>query len=137
MYVDNLFLEGHLTPFDGVRADECGSIWFKVGVVADESEDQVERLVHLAAKLNIPDAAASRDDWLLFAQRLGGCLALRWDLHTDPNASPTGAKIDEIVKEADANFSDWMLRHYGTLASLPYLPSAADGPSGASGNRSW
>jgi hypothetical protein len=123
VYVDNLFLEGHLTPFDGVHADECGRCWFKVGVVAAESEDQVERLGRLAEKLNIPDATASRDNWLLFAQRLGECLALRWDLHTDPNASPTGAKIDEIVKEADANFSDWLLSHYGTLASLPYLPT--------------
>lgn len=123
VYVDNLFLEGHLTPFAGIRAGERESRWFKVGVAAAEIEDQSERLERLVAKLDIPRADASREDWLLFAQRLGQCLALRWDLHTDPNTLPTAMKIDEIVNEADANFSDWMRRYYGNLASLPYLPT--------------
>lgn len=125
VYIDNLFLEGHLTPFDGVQADECGDAWFKVGVVAERAQDHTERLTRLIEKLKFPEPDCSKDDWLKFAQRMGECLVLRWELHTDTSAESAIAQLQDITTEAETRFSDWMLTHYGTLASLPYLPGPA------------
>jgi len=123
VYIDNLFSEGHLTPFAGVGANECGGEWFEVGVVPAKIEDQAKRLERLVANLNVPKSDATKDTWILFAQKLGDCLALRWDIHTNANALKAASEIDEIVKEADAKFCEWMLRNFGTLHSLPPIPT--------------
>lgn len=123
VYIDNLFLEGHLAPYDGVTRESLGTSWARIGVAASMPEDKQDRLSRLLDRINPPDAGARRDDWLLLAQQLGECLALRRELHTEPTATEINKRVDALADSANDAFANWLLNHYGALSSLPYFPS--------------
>src|SRR2546429_2692100 len=90
VYIDNLFLEGHLKPLAAtdlaVHLDHLTlPAWLAVGLRLDPATDRLRRLRGFIASLesSIPAPHAARHyDWCTFAQRWAKLLALWHQAHT-------------------------------------------------------
>lgn len=123
VYMDNLFVEGLLAPTSVVRGADDGR-WFGVGVAGSLASSAENRFSHLTEELGaaVPNAEqASFFEWQQFALRWGTWVRLRWQ--TKPirdNQSEVKAHAFAIrVQEA---FTTWLIRGFGPMSSLPYLP---------------
>jgi hypothetical protein len=123
VYMDNLFVEGLLEPTTSVRAiDE--EHWYALGIAGSPASSPEGRYLHLLNELssNIPNAEnAAFQEWQEFALRWGTWVRLRWQTRRRRN---TRSKADavEFVGRVQAAFSAWLLRRFGPMSSLPYLP---------------
>ncbi len=127
VYIDNLFVEGHLNPTDAVpKSAVAGGSWMALGVAGDARLDALERLQRLIQKTReeMPDDHAARERWVDIAFRWAELCAIRWGLPADT----LGGVVDEVEKLHDAievRFSRWMLDHFGALHNLAYWPTPA------------
>ena len=118
VYIDNLFLEGHLQPIDHRHAGRLAKTWLRVGVRGTDDgaiADRLERLVE-RAELAIPGGDARYRDWLGFArvwgELLGSALAV----------SKEDDRAGQLRGRVDAAFDAWLHAHFAGLASLPSVP---------------
>lgn len=123
VYIDNLFVEGVLAPTTAIRAiDE--QHWFALGIAGSPASSPAGRFAHLLKELSIsiPDAEHARfQEWQEFALRWGTWVRLRWQTHQERDAQSEADTV-EFVGRVQAAFSAWLLRRFGPMASLPYLP---------------
>ncbi len=124
VYVDNLFVEGHLRPTAAVPKKLVRGTWIEVGVAGDDATtDDAARFKRLTDRLRdaIPGPQATFDAWVKTAQRFAEWLALRWKLVG--NALPVSEQDCESLHDAiESAFATWMLEHYATLHNLSYWP---------------
>ena len=123
IYIDSLFLEGHLRPIEHPRATAWAKTWAAVGLRIDPIADRARRADHLLASAidSIPGPEARHTDWLGFALRWGELLALH---HADgaplePNLLGRFATARSRVDEA---FTAWVGGRYGSLHNQPAVP---------------
>jgi hypothetical protein len=123
VYIDSLFLEGHLRPVEHPRGAAWAKTWAAVGLRIDPTADRARKAERLltSATESIPAAEARHTDWLGFALRWGELLALH---HAEGSAlepnlldrfAATRSKIDEA-------FTAWVGGHYGSLHNQPAVP---------------
>lgn len=122
VYMDNLFAEGLLEPTASVRPIEDG--WFAVGIVGSPASSAKGRFLHLLKELSdaIPDPEeASYQDWQDYSLRWGTWVRLRWKTlpDRDPQSEDDSVALAGRVQVA---FSSWLLRRFGPMATLGYLP---------------
>ncbi len=120
VYVDNLFVEGMLSPVEAPEGLRDG--WWRLGVKqVDPAALDQERWKRLTATLlqQLPADDADRSAWLAYAPRFAEWLALRWQLGALVETSEV-TKLHDCIEES---FARWMHRHFPGLANLPYLPS--------------
>ncbi len=124
VYVDNLFIEGHLTPTDEVAKADVKGTWLEWGVAGAEEEDQRRRFAKLSESLSgtIPAKEAGYREWIDFARCWAEWTALRMEGSVNA-AEPSPA--EELWSTADEHFTAWMQRHYPSLHNLAYLPRPA------------
>lgn len=117
VYIDNLFLEGHLQPIDHQQADRLAQTWLGVGVrrKGDENGHRLELLLE-RAESEIPSSEARHRDWLGFARVWGELLCTMLEEGTGDG------RIEHLRERVDAAFDDWLGTHYAGLASLPSVP---------------
>lgn len=123
VYMDNLFVEGFLDPISSVRAVE-GDQWFAVGIVGSPASSFEGRFLHLLSEMKsaIPSVEnASFQDWQEFALRWGTWVRLRWQTKPQRDAHSEADAV-AFVARVQAAFSTWLLRRFGPMSSLPYLP---------------
>ena len=123
VYIDNLFVEGHLTPTSAVPKELVRGTWMEVGVAGEAASDDADRFKRLTDRLQdgLPGPEAPFEAWVETAQRFAEWLALRWKL------ASTGLPVDEHDCEAlhdavERAFAEWMLEHYAALHNLSYWP---------------
>ena len=123
VYMDNLFLEGHLQPVEHPRAESLSKTWLAVGIRTNERADRDRRLDGLidAATGSIPSDKARHEDWLRFARIWAEINALRPELTPQPPESGQG-KFETLRTQVDAAFKAWIEKRYAGLASLPPVP---------------
>ncbi len=121
VYVDNLFIDGHLTPSNVVSRDSVPEPWMQAGVVGPAGEEPENRLELLLGKLEIPNADATPHDWSQLALRWGDISALRWRLATSDHPEQI-ARFEALQREVNEMFVAWLEVHYPSLASLGYVP---------------
>jgi len=126
VYIDNLFVEGHLAPSDAVPKAEFEGSWMALGVSGDLVEDAKARLLRLIemTKEELPDDHAAHDRWVDTAFRWAELVAIRWSLHADV-IEDVVATIDELHDTIEERFSAWMVEHFASLHNLAFLPSPA------------
>ena len=118
VYIDNLFLEGHLQPIDHLHAGRLAQTWLRVGVRGTDDGARADRLERLLerAETAIPSGDARYRDWLGFAriwgELLGSALAV----------SKEDDRAGQLRGRVDAAFDDWLHAHYAGLANLPSVP---------------
>lgn len=122
VYLDNLFLEGLLTPIEIDNLDLLSDHWCLVGVKQDPDKESKKRLSGLMAlcRDTLPDEDARHHSWLQFASRWAELCAA---FHT--NKSIVDESIfGELRSLVDTRFSTWMLNKYSSLHNHPPIPPA-------------
>jgi len=117
VYIDNLFLEGKLTPVEvkGIEVD-AGS-WVRSGIATsgvDDDELRISRLFGLVEK-ELPTAEARYSDWTAFALKWAELSSL---VHCG-NSTEYQTRLREIGDALNTTFAAWLADHYSSLINLP------------------
>ena len=125
IYIDNLFLEGYLTPVEEDAPDRLIGHWSLVGVLQDPGEElkkRVSGLLKLCGE-TLPAEGDRHQQWQQYAYRWAE-LSASYHSHRS-QLSATQAIVDdyaELQQKVDNSFSDWMLDKYTGLHNHPPTP---------------
>lgn len=120
VYMDNLFLEGFLTPVEHPPAAALENQWLHVGVASDETSrarQRFERLLEIAQSQE-PGEGADHQRWRRFARTWAELRSARLAL-AGPLPTPAEHAFRGLEAEVDENFARWLDRCYGALSNLP------------------
>ena len=121
--IDNLFIEGYLTPTDTISAGEATAAGYGFGV-ASENRGPYELLEDLTARVLelVPGSGDDHNDWRRFARIWGEWTATKCRVHSlaDTELATT---VSELQTQVQSAFETWMLDRYAGMISLPYLPT--------------
>lgn len=121
IYIDNLFLEGFLTPIEIENPEQLANHWCLVGVHVDAKKQLIKRvqgLIELCG-LSLPDVNARHQLWYQFASRWAELCAI---IHTQPVAAIS--TFYTLRDSIDARFTEWILNNYHSLHNHPPIPPA-------------
>lgn len=123
VYIDSLFLEGHLRPVEHPRAAAWAKTWAAVGLRIDPIADRARKAEGLltSATDSIPAPEARHTDWLSFALRWGELLAL---CHAEGGALEPNLLVPFATTQSriDEAFTTWVGGRYGSLHNQPAVP---------------
>lgn len=117
VYIDNLFLEGKLTPVEATDIEVDAGSWLRSGIVTsgtDNDELRISRLFDLVEK-DLPTAEARHSDWTAFALKWAELSAL---IHCG-NTTEHQTRLREIGDALNTTFAGWLADHYSSLINLP------------------
>jgi hypothetical protein len=117
VYIDNLFLEGKLTPVEAKGIEVDAGSWVRSGIATsgvDDDELRISRLFGLVEK-ELPTAEARYSDWTAFALKWAELSAL---VHCG-NSTEHQTRLREIGDALNTTFAGWLADHYSSLINLP------------------
>jgi hypothetical protein len=117
VYIDNLFLEGKLTPVEATDIKVDAGSWVRSGIAmagVDDEELRVSRLFDLVAK-KLPTVESRYSDWTAFALKWAELSSL---VHCG-NSTEHQARLREIGDALNKTFAGWLADHYSSLINLP------------------
>lgn len=122
VYIDNLFIEGKLTP---VQADEVAvenNSWIRSGIASADRVDEELRINRLFDHINngLPTELFRYSDWITFAQKWAELTSL---VHCGNNAEHK-TRLNEVGDGLNAIFIKWLFTHYASLINLPPIQPA-------------
>jgi hypothetical protein len=119
VYIDNLFVEGHLAPSDAISKNAVKGTWMALGVEGDVEDDAKARVLRLVemTREGLPKDHAAHEGWIETAFRWAELLALRWGLPADA-LSEVVEDIENLHDQIEDRFSSWMLDHFVSLHNL-------------------
>lgn len=123
VYMDNLFVEGLLEPTAAVCPIDDNR-WFAVGIAGSPASSSEGRFFHLLDELGatIPSVAdATYQEWQDYSLRWGTWVRLRWQTRPDRDAQSEADAVT-FAHCVQTVFSSWLLRRFGPMSTLPYLP---------------
>jgi hypothetical protein len=116
VYIDNLFVEGKLTPVNKPDIAIAPTSWIRCGISeagAEDNEVRVSRLFDLIEKEQ-PKIDSRYSEWLNFAQKWAELSAL---VHC--GSYEAGKKqLREVGAVLNGTFSQWLSVHYSSLITL-------------------
>lgn len=117
VYIDNLFVEGKLSPVlvNGIEVD--ANSWVRSGIVTsglDDEDLRISRLFGLVKK-ELPIAESRYSDWTAFALKWAEISSL---VHCGNN-SQHQTRLKEIGDALNTTFAGWLGDHYASLINLP------------------
>ena len=117
VYIDNLFLEGKLTPVEVKDiAVEAGS-WVRSGIATTgvgDDEFRISRLFTLIER-ELPTAEARYSDWTTFSMKWAELSSL---IHCSNNTE-SQTRLKAIGDVLNMTFAGWLADHYPSLINLP------------------
>ena len=117
VYIDNLFLEGKLTPVEAKGIEVDAGSWVRSGIATsgvDDDELRISRLFGLVEK-ELPTAEARYSDWTAFALKWAELFSL---VHCG-NSTEYQTRLKEIGDALNTTFAGWLADHYSSLTNLP------------------
>lgn len=117
VYIDNLFLEGKLTPVEAKDIEVDAGSWVRSGIATsgvDDDELRISRLFDLVEK-ELPTAEARHSDWTGFALKWAELSAL---VHCGISTEHQ-TRLREIGDALNTTFAGWLADHYSSLINLP------------------
>lgn len=117
VYIDNLFLEGKLTPVEAKGIEVDAGSWVRSGIATsgvDDDELRISRLFDLVEK-EMPTAEARYSDWTAFALKWAELSSL---VHCG-NSTEYQTRLKEIGDALNTTFAGWLADHYSSLINLP------------------
>lgn len=117
VYIDNLFLEGKLTPVEAKDIEVEAGSWIRSGIASFnvvDDELRISRLFGLVEK-EIPTAEARHSDWTTFALKWAELSAL---VHCGSNTEHL-THLREVGDALNTTFTGWLVDHYSSLINLP------------------
>ena len=123
VYIDNLFVEGFLTPTTSIPTERVRGTWMAIGVGGDEEGAKAGRVLKLLQLLEseFPGSEADHHQWLQTAQRWGETLALRWALEVSLSET-VQTHFEAMHDRIEYSFETWLKLHYASLSSLSPWP---------------
>lgn len=120
IYIDNLFLEGFLSPIEIESPDDLVDHWCLIGVKQNPEKEVRKRISGLVALCQdtLPDEDSRHQAWLHFAPRWAELCSLHYT-NKDVLGKEVFAELTEII---DTKFKEWMLNHYNSLHNHPPTP---------------
>lgn len=117
VYIDNLFLEGKLTPVEAKEINVDAGSWVWCGITtpgAADDEFRISRLFNHVEK-ELPTAEARYSDWTAFALKWAELSSL---VHCG-NSTEHQTRLREIGDALNTTFAAWLADHYASLINLP------------------
>lgn len=117
IYIDNLFVEGKLTPVEASDVEVNVGSWISSGIAdsfLDEEEPRISRLFDLVES-EIPKAEARYIEWNAFALKWAELSSLVHCCHRVDYQT----RLREVGSALNATFADWLADHYSSLINLP------------------
>lgn len=117
VYIDNLFLEGKLTPVEDTDIEVDAGSWVRCGIATsgtDKDALRISRLFDLVEK-ELPTAEARYSDWTSFALKWAELSSL---VHCG-NTTEHQTRLREIGDALNTTFARWLADHYSSLINLP------------------
>ncbi|BBL34625.1 hypothetical protein Nstercoris_00864 [Nitrosomonas stercoris] len=117
VYIDNLFLEGKLTPVAVTDIEVDAGSWVRSGITTsgmDNDALRISRLFDLVEK-ELPTAEARYSDWTAFALKWAELSSL---VHCG-NSTEYQTRLREIGDALNTTFVGWLVDHYSSLINLP------------------
>ncbi len=117
VYIDNLFLEGKLSPIAIGDVDSNAPSWIWVGIINDTTENERNRITGLFGLIRkeCPDEDGRFTDWTAYALKWGELTSLVHGFETDEFRR----SLEELSDEINALFGQWLVSHYSSLINLP------------------
>jgi len=117
VYIDNLFVEGNLTPIHKPELSFTPELWIKSGIVELTNEDDSVRCSRLfqLVEIDIPTAGCRHSVWINFAMKYAELAAL---VHRGSRTEDQ-ARLSQISASVNLIFAQWLVTHYATLINLP------------------
>lgn len=120
VYIDNLFVEGHLKTIAAHDLNLSSSDlqpfpWITNGVSVNPEVEQEQKLDRLLCRLadSLPTSEANHQTWLLFAPRWAELIVLR---QVNPSLqSKLQQSFIQLQQQVDKAFLHWIQLHYGGL----------------------
>lgn len=121
VYIDNLFLEGHLKTI-AAHDLNLSSIdlqpvpWITAGISVNPEVEQEQRLIKLIHHLSdsLPTSEVSHQAWLSLAPRWAELLVLRSQSSTSVQSKHEPSFV-QLQQQVDTAFLDWVQLHYRGL----------------------
>ena len=116
VYIDNLFVEGKLTPVQKPKVSIDAGSWIRSGIIeasADDDEVRISRLFELVEK-DLPTEECRYSDWTAYALQWAELSAL---VHCGSNGADK-SRLREMGDALNANFTRWLSDHYSSLINL-------------------
>jgi len=117
VYIDNLFLEGKLTPVESVDIELDEQSWIRSGIAVsttDDDELRISRLFDLVSN-ELPVAESRYTDWTAFAIKWAELTSL---VHNSQNNAHQ-SRLWEFSDDVNQKFADWLADNYASLMNLP------------------
>ncbi len=117
VYIDNLFVEGKLTPVDLPNIEIEKDSWILSGVSVSKTDSEILRISRLFELINATELSTNSryTDWISFAMKWAELSAL---IHTG-NSEQHRKQYKEIGNNLNGLFADWLETHYASLINLP------------------
>ena len=122
VYIDNLFLEGKLTPVEATGIEIDMGSWIRSGIAGagvDDEEFRVSRLFDFVDK-ELPTTEARYADWTAFALIWAELSSL---IHRGTSTEHQ-TRLREFGDSLNTNFASWLADHYSSLVNLPPINPA-------------
>ena len=117
VYIDNMFLEGKLTPVDATETEVDADSWVQIGIEAvgvNDEELRISGLFNLVEK-ELPTSESRYSDWTTFALKWAELSSL---VHCS-NTAQHQIRLKEVGDVLNATFAGWLGGHYASLINLP------------------
>jgi hypothetical protein len=117
VYIDNLFLEGKLTPVEATDIQVDAGSWVRSGIATsgvDDDQLRISRLFALVEKA-MPTDKARYSDWTAFALKWAELSSL---VHCG-NSTEHQTRLMKIGDALNTTFAGWLTNHYSSLINLP------------------
>ena len=117
VYIDNLFVEGKLSPIHTAGIDVAPGSWLRCGIVParfDDDEIRISRLFELVEK-DLPTKESRYSDWISFALKWAELSSL---VHCGSNAAYQ-SRLKDVGDALNTAFAGWLSEHYSSLINLP------------------
>lgn len=118
VYIDNLFVEGKLRPIAIPWISLDRSDWVRCGIRDENNAERTERLYDLLEK-ELPGVESNYDVWLSYASKWANLSAV---IHAEVNSDKRHYRA--FSDKLNSIFSDWLDKHYASLANMPPMRTA-------------
>ena len=124
VYIDNLFLEGKLTPVEAAGFEVGAGSWVRSGISrigVNDEEFRISRLFDIVEK-ELPTTEARYAEWTAFALKWAELSSL---VHRGACAcTEQQTRLREFGDSLNAIFAKWLADHYSSLINLPPINPA-------------
>lgn len=117
VYIDNLFVEGKLTPIHRPDLVVAQTSWIRCGIVEKTELDNSIRILRLFERVGekLPAPPMNFADWLTFAQKWAELSAMTHCIGSESDKH----RLVEIGATVNEQFAAWLGTHYSSLINLP------------------